>query len=244
MEGERQSSGGSKPLTLEDALKLIREAVITTVEQVFSAHKKEMEEYFSKRDQEMQAYFRKKDEEIEELKKQTARIEKQTEVIMRKAEVAHRSAEDAKSSIGTMVETFFENAVPDIFNKLGYRLKMKNGTAKTARNIRLDIGGERFYEVDIMAEGEDDILLLIEVKSVVNNQSVEEFIEKMKRVAKWKDYDRYLKGAKKIYGMIGGITFRGDAEELALKDGLIVGKYLGDEEVEIKKPEKVRDWLE
>jgi len=43
--------------------------------------------------------------------------------------------------------------------------------------------------------------------------------------------------------MMVGITFRGDAEELALKYGLIVGKYLGDEEVEIKKPEKVRDWL-
>jgi len=55
-------------------------------------------------------------------------------------------------------------------------------------------------------------------------------------------YDGNIIFAKKIYGMKGGMRFKGNAREIALKNGIIVATYKVDDIV-LEKPDKVRDWL-
>jgi len=251
MKKNRNNGGKGKYLTLEEAIKLIKEFVSTTVDKLFATHKKEMkeyfEEYFRKKDEEMQAYFQKKDEEMQAyLRKKDEEIAELREInrrLERRIEQSMDSSEAAKRGLGALVESIFENA------PIQACLLLSNGKYKESEIVKMtaykvQIGLTRTTEVDVYARTPDyEIALIAEIKNQFSQQEAEEFVEKLKEIVEEGiKYDGNMRLAKGIYGMIGGMRFKSNAREIALANGIIVATYKGDDVV-LERPDMVRNWL-
>jgi len=193
--------------------------------------------------------MKRKDEEIaeirrtnEELKKSNEELREMNQKLARRIEQSIDSSEAAKRGLGALVESMFENA------PVHACIQLSNGKYKKSDIIKMtecmiQIGPTGSKEIDIYARTPDyEIVVIAEIKNQFSQQEANEFIEKLKLIVnEGSKYDVNIKYAKSIYGMIGGMRFKGNAKEIALNNGLIVATYSG-EEVVLETPDNIRDW--
>ncbi|RUM88235.1 MAG: DUF3782 domain-containing protein [Thermodesulfatator sp.] len=118
---------------------------------------------------------------------------------------------------GKLVEALVEPGAVNLFRERGIKVR------RSARRIEVeDEQGRKIAEYDIFLENDEEVVI-IEVKTTVKKEDVDEFLEKLREFKdlnpKYRDY--------RVYGAVAGITFEEGVDKYAYRRGLFVLKSEG-----------------
>ena len=118
---------------------------------------------------------------------------------------------------GKLVEALVEPGAVNLFRERGIKVR------RSARRIEVeDEQGRKIAEYDIFLENDEEVVI-IEVKTTVKKEDVDEFLEKLREFKdlnpKYRDY--------RVYGAVAGITFEEGVDKYAHRRGLFVLKSEG-----------------
>jgi hypothetical protein len=122
---------------------------------------------------------------------------------------------DLTDGWGKFVIGLFEPSVEDCIKNLGYDVLSVDAPSK--RRIK-----DKEYEIDLLVMAQlngKPIVLIIEVKSTINQQKIHEFINK--RLKKFREFFFEYKNINLI-GAVAGVRFMKGAKEYALNSGLYI----------------------
>ncbi len=130
---------------------------------------------------------------------------------------------------GKLVEALVEPGVLELFQKRGIDVYYAS-----TRVRKKDKDGRVLAEIDILLEDEREAVV-VEVKTTVTPEDVDEFLEKLSKFkkifSKYRDY--------RVYGAIAGISFDKGSDRYAYKQGLFVLRSKGGV-IEIANDEKFK----
>jgi hypothetical protein len=194
----------SKPVTIEDIYELFRasqaeaERRAVEIDRLFAVSKEEDERRKAEADQTM-----------EELKRGIAKLEKTVER-------TSKAVDSLTTRWGRFVEELVEPAVIKLFQAKGIDVKEVHPRLESKRD-------EFSMEIDIMAVDETE-LVLVECKSRLSKDDVDEFLEKLPKFKlAFPHYKNY-----QVYGAVAGIEIDRGVDRYGYKKGLFVIKPSGD----------------
>jgi len=194
----------SKPVTIEDIYELFRasqaeaERRAAEIDRLFAESKAEDERRKAEADQTM-----------EELKRGIAKLEKTVER-------TSKAVDSLTTRWGRFVEELVEPAVIKLFQAKGIDVKEVHPRLESKRD-------EFSMEIDIMAVDETE-LVLVECKSRLSKDDVDEFLEKLPKFKlAFPHYKNY-----QVYGAVAGIEIDRGVDRYGYKKGLFVIKPSGD----------------
>jgi len=123
---------------------------------------------------------------------------------------------------GRMLEALVSPAALQLFRERGIDVHY------TYRRLKSRTNG-RSMELDIVLENDDEVVV-IEVKSLVRVQDVDDLIDDLAQVLSF--FTKY--GGRQIYGGIAGLEFAEGADRYAYRRGLFVLGLTGDGMVQIQ----------
>ena len=201
----------SKPVTIEDIYELFR-ASQAEADRKFAASKAEDERRKAEADRraaEADARKAEADRTMEELKQGIAKLEKTVER-------TSKAVDSLTTRWGRFVEELVEPAVIKLFQAKGIDVKEVYPRARSKRDAF-------FMEIDILAVDETE-LVLVECKSRLSKDDVDEFLEKLPQFKlAFSHYKNY-----QVYGAVAGIEINEGIDRYAYKKGLFVIKPSGD----------------
>jgi hypothetical protein len=128
---------------------------------------------------------------------------------------------------GRFVEELVEPAVIDLFQQRGIDVKEIHPRMRTRKQGFA-------MEIDIFAV-DDDVAVLVECKSRLSQDDVDEFIEKLKRFKlSFPHYSGY-----RVFGAVAGIEINEGIDRYAEKNGLFVIRPSGDSVTIVNAPDFV-----
>jgi hypothetical protein len=128
---------------------------------------------------------------------------------------------------GRFVEELVEPAVIDLFQQRGIDVKEIHPRMRTRKQGFA-------MEIDIFAV-DDDVAVLVECKSRLSQDDVDEFIEKLKRFKlSFPHYSGY-----RVFGAVAGIEINEGIDRYAEKNGLFVIRPSGDSVTIVNPPDFV-----
>jgi len=128
---------------------------------------------------------------------------------------------------GRFVEELVEPAVIDLFQQRGIDVKEIHPRMRTRKQGFA-------MEIDIFAV-DDDVAVLVECKSRLSQDDVDEFIEKLKRFKlSFPHYSAY-----RVFGAVAGIEINEGIDRYAEKNGLFVIRPSGDSVTIVNEPDFV-----
>ncbi len=159
-----------------------------------------------------------------------ARIAKLEQAVAEATKVA-KEANKAVSALttrwGRFVEELVEPAVIDLFQQRGIDVKEIHPRMRTRKQGFA-------MEIDIFAV-DDDVAVLVECKSRLSQDDVDEFIEKLKRFKlSFPHYSTY-----RVFGAVAGIEINEGIDRYAEKKGLFVIRPSGDSVTIVNAPDFV-----
>ncbi|MEI6379778.1 MAG: DUF3782 domain-containing protein [Cyanobacteriota bacterium ELA615] len=194
----------SKPVTIEDIYELFRasqaeaERRAVEIDRLFAESKAEDERRKAEADRTM-----------EELKRGIAKLEKTVER-------TSKAVDSLTTRWGRFVEELVEPAVIKLFQAKGIDVKEVHPRLESKRD-------EFSMEIDIMAVDETE-LVLVECKSRLSKDDVDEFLEKLPKFKlAFPHYKNY-----QVYGAVAGIEIDRGVDRYGYKKGLFVIKPSGD----------------
>jgi hypothetical protein len=194
----------SKPVTIEDIYELFRasqagaERRASEIDRLFAVSKEEDERRKAEADRTM-----------EELKRGIAKLEKTVER-------TSKAVDSLTTRWGRFVEELVEPAVIKLFQAKGIDVKEVHPRLESKRD-------EFSMEIDIMAVDETE-LVLVECKSRLSKDDVDEFLEKLPKFKlAFPHYKNY-----QVYGAVAGIEIDRGVDRYGYKKGLFVIKPSGD----------------
>jgi predicted RNase H-like nuclease (RuvC/YqgF family) len=153
--------------------------------------------------------------EVERVSKEVERVSKEVERVSKEVEKVNKMVGDLTDGWGKFVIGLFEPSVEDCIKSLGLEVLEIEELVK--RRIK-----DEEYEVDLLAitrlNGKPKILIF-EIKSSINQQKIEDFIDK--RLKKFKKFFFEYKGID-LLGAVAGVRFAKGAKEWALNQGLFI----------------------
>ena len=201
----------SKPVTIEDIYELFR-ASQAEADRKFAASKAEDERRKAEADRraaEADARKAEADRTMEELKQGIAKLEKTVER-------TSKAVDSLTTRWGRFVEELVEPAVIKLFQAKGIDVKEVYPRARSKRDAFS-------MEIDILAVDETE-LVLVECKSRLSKDDVDEFLEKLPQFKlAFSHYKNY-----QVYGAVAGIEINEGIDRYAYKKGLFVIKPSGD----------------
>ena len=194
----------SKPVTIDDIYELFRasqaeaERRAAEIDRLFAESKAEDERRKAEADRTM-----------EELKRGIAKLEKTVER-------TSKAVDSLTTRWGRFVEELVEPAVIKLFQAKGIDVKEVHPRLESKRD-------EFSMEIDIMAVDETE-LVLVECKSRLSKDDVDEFLEKLPKFKlAFPHYKNY-----QVYGAVAGIEIDRGVDRYGYKKGLFVIKPSGD----------------
>jgi hypothetical protein len=159
-----------------------------------------------------------------------ARIAKLEQAVAEATKVA-KEANKAVSALttrwGRFVEELVEPAVIDLFQQRGIDVKEIHPRMRTRKQGFA-------MEIDIFAV-DDDVAVLVECKSRLSQDDVDEFMEKLKRFKlSFPHYSAY-----RVFGAVAGIEINEGIDRYAEKNGLFVIRPSGDSVTIVNAPDFV-----
>jgi len=159
-----------------------------------------------------------------------ARIAKLEQAVAEATKVA-KEANKAVSALttrwGRFVEELVEPAVIDLFQQRGIDVKEIHPRMRTRKQGFA-------MEIDIFAV-DDDVAVLVECKSRLSQDDVDEFMEKLKRFKlSFPHYSSY-----RVFGAVAGIEINEGIDRYAEKNGLFVIRPSGDSVTIVNAPDFV-----
>ncbi len=146
--------------------------------------------------------------------------QKQSEEVNRKlmetARLIGELREEYKNRWGELVETLVSGNLLRLLRERGILVNKLKQRVSQAH-------GEPNYELDIVAQNGDEVVI-VEVKSVLNPESVKHFLHQLKLVRK--ESKRFRQ--KKIIGAVAFLKEHCDASGMAINQGLLVIRATGD----------------
>jgi hypothetical protein len=125
------------------------------------------------------------------------------------------------------VEELVEPAVIDLFQQRGIDVKEIHPRMRTRKQGFA-------MEIDIFAV-DDDVVVLVECKSRLSQDDVDEFIEKLQRFKlSFPHYSSY-----RVFGAVAGIEINEGIDRYAEKNGLFVIRPSGDSVTIVNEPDFV-----
>ena len=212
----------SKPVTTEDIYELFR-ASQAEADRKFAASKEESDRRAAEIDRlfaasKEEAERRKEEDErrkaeadrtMEELKRGIAKLEKTVER-------TSKAVDSLTTRWGRFVEELVEPAVIKLFQAKGIDVKEVYPRARSKRDAFS-------MEIDILAVDETE-LVLVECKSRLSKDDVDEFLEKLPQFKlAFSHYKNY-----QVYGAVAGIEINEGIDRYAYRKGLFVIKPSGD----------------
>jgi len=167
---------------------------------------------------------------LQENAKQQAEWQKEAE---RRSKALDRQIGKLGNRFGEVIEYMVAPDLCEKFKKLGLNFQQSNtGT------IVKDYDNDIFFEVDIKLENGDKALL-VEVKSKLTTEDVQEHIERLEKMRKYAD----LHGDRRAFlGAVAGIVMTPNVIDYALRQGFYVLEPAGDVFRIIPPSGEPREW--
>ena len=194
----------SSPITIEDIYKL------------FERSQEKLEMSIAEADRRFAESDRRAAESKAELERLIAEREKSLAKLERTVERTSKSIDALTTRWGRFVEELVEPAVLRLFQEKGIDVKEVHPRTRTKRQGLA-------MEIDILAV-DDTELVLVECKSRLSKDDVDEFLEKL---ARFKDAFPHYK-TYQAYGAVAGIEINEGIDRYAYRQGLFVIKPSGD----------------
>ncbi|TYQ31877.1 DUF3782 domain-containing protein [Pseudanabaena sp. UWO310] len=199
------------PVTIEDIYKLFERSQEKLDKSIAEADRR-----FAESDRRFAESDRRATESRAELERLIAEREKSLAKLERTVERTSKAIDALTTRWGRFVEELVEPAVLRLFQEKGIDVKEVYPRARTKRQGAA-------MEIDILAI-DDTELVLVECKSRLSKDDVDEFIEKLNRFKisfpHYKDYQ--------AYGAVAGIEINEGIDRYAYRQGLFVIKPSGD----------------
>ena len=178
-------------------------------------------------------------QEIRNLQKETAESQKETD---RRFKETERLVKETSKQMGLLHNSFGELAehlvapgIVEKFNDLGF------GFNRWSNNVKLKESGKKIVEaeIDILLEN-GEVAIAVEVKAKTNDDDIEDFLEKMKKV---RSYANRIGDKRKYLGAIAGAIMSESIKRKIIKTGIYVIEQTGDT-MKINIPEGFvpREW--
>jgi len=173
-------------------------------------------------------------ESREEYDRRIAKLEQTVAEATQSAREANKAAKEANKAVsalttrwGRFVEELVEPAVIDLFQQRGIDVKEIHPRMRTRKQGFA-------MEIDIFAV-DDNVAVLVECKSRLSQDDVDEFIEKLKRFKlSFPHYSSY-----RVFGAVAGIEINEGIDRYAEKNGLFVIRPSGDSVTIVNAPDFV-----
>jgi hypothetical protein len=212
----------SQPITIEDIYKLFERS-----QAELAASRAEFERAM----QESRAEY---DRRAAEADARIAKLEQAVAEATQSAREANKAAKEANKAVsalttrwGRFVEELVEPAVIDLFQQRGIDVKEIHPRMRTRKQGFA-------MEIDIFAV-DDDVAVLVECKSRLSQDDVDEFIEKLQRFKlSFPHYSGY-----RVFGAVAGIEINEGIDRYAEKNGLFVIRPSGDSVTIVNEPDFV-----
>jgi hypothetical protein len=161
--------------------------------------------------------------ELAESQKETDRIQKETALEIketnRQIKEYNKRFGDFTNRFGEVVEYMIAPNLQEKFGELGLSFHRTNKNTKV-----LDFGNNIFFEIDFLLENGDKAML-VEVKTKLTTEHVQEHIERIGKMRKYAD----LWGDRRAFlGAVAGAAMEPNVKEYALKQGLFVVEPSGE----------------
>jgi hypothetical protein len=166
-------------------------------------------------------------ESREEYDRRIAKLEQAVAEATKVAKEANKAVSALTTRWGRFVEELVEPAVIDLFQQRGIDVKEIHPRMRTRKQGFA-------MEIDIFAV-DDDVAVLVECKSRLSQDDVDEFIEKLKRFKlSFPHYSAY-----RVFGAVAGIEINEGIDRYAEKNGLFVIRPSGDSVTIVNAPDFV-----
>jgi len=166
-------------------------------------------------------------ESREEYDRRIAKLEQAVAEATKVAKEANKAVSALTTRWGRFVEELVEPAVIDLFQQRGIDVKEIHPRMRTRKQGFA-------MEIDIFAV-DDDVAVLVECKSRLSQDDVDEFIEKLKRFKlSFPHYSSYH-----VFGAVAGIEINEGIDRYAEKNGLFVIRPSGDSVTIVNPPDFV-----
>jgi hypothetical protein len=221
--------------TAKKPAKTIKKPAPKTVKRVTQADIEANFDRIQKGFEEIQKAHQKTEKTVEEIGK----AHKETEKIIEEIQKAHRETEKTlnkaigglSNTVGTLVERFMTVGLPQKFKQFGFAFNRVT-TVKWA-----DGENNIYTEIDGLLENGDQAMV-VEVKTTLRNEDVDDHLERMERVRKYAD----LHGdSREFLGAIAATIVDKSSRSYAVKKGFFVIEPAG-EDVKITKPVSEKVW--
>lgn len=168
-------------------------------------------------EQEKQEYQQRLEQERIEREKEAAQLRKEADKIRKEAD---KRISELSGTWGKFVAEMIRPNIIDLFRERNIILK------SLACNLVGIKDGEEYYEIDMLLAAED-VAVVVEIKSTLRVDDVNEHLERMQKITEIAPYMSTLAG-KTIYGAVAGIVIDGDADKYAYRKGFFVLKQKGE----------------
>ncbi|OHD07275.1 MAG: hypothetical protein A2086_05400 [Spirochaetes bacterium GWD1_27_9] len=164
----------------------------------------------SKQIKELTAKFQETDRKFQDTDRKFQETDKQIKNLMKKSS-------EFDSNWGKLIQALVEPAVLDLFKQRGINV------LGTTNGYIIEKDGKKLMEIDILMKN-GDCIVLIEVKTTLRIENVDEHIEK--RLMRFKEFFPEYKD-KKIYGAVAYLKCFEGADNYAIKKGLFALTFSG-----------------
>ncbi|OHD26129.1 MAG: hypothetical protein A2Y34_07145 [Spirochaetes bacterium GWC1_27_15] len=189
-------------MTLEQVLQSF---IVETKERFF-----ETERLLNEKFQETDKIFQETDRKFQDTDRKFQETDKQIKNLMKKSS-------EFDSNWGKLIQALVEPAVLDLFKQRGINV------LGTTNGYIIEKDGKKLMEIDILMKN-GDCIVLIEVKTTLRIENVDEHIEK--RLMRFKEFFPEYKD-KKIYGAVAYLKCFEGADNYAIKKGLFALTFSG-----------------
>jgi hypothetical protein len=168
---------------------------------------------------------------LDDIQENFDRIQKSQDEAWKAIKETQRNIGGLNNSMGSLVEHFMITGLPQKFKKLGF-------TFDRITTVKWADGENNIYaEIDGLLENGKQALV-VEVKTTLRNEDVDEHLERMEKVRKYADLHD---DKREFFGAMTAAIVSKSSREYALKKGFFVIEPLG-EDVKITKPVAEKVW--
>jgi hypothetical protein len=212
----------SQPITIEDIYKLFERS-----QAELAASRAEFERAMQESRAEYDRRAAEADRRAAEADARIAKLEQAVAEATKVAKEANKAVSALTTRWGRFVEELVEPAVIDLFQQRGIDVKEIHPRMRTRKQGFA-------MEIDIFAV-DDDVVVLVECKSRLSQDDVDEFIEKLRRFKlSFPHYSSY-----RVFGAVAGIEINEGINRYAEKNGLFVIRPSGDSVTIVNEPDFV-----
>ncbi|MDR2193837.1 MAG: hypothetical protein LBP19_05140 [Treponema sp.] len=140
---------------------------------------------------------------------ETERLVKETTLQIKET---NKKFGELNNRFGEIVEYMVIPNLAAKFSELGFEFLKAHGADIVDRKHNI------FLEIDALLEN-DDMVMIVEIKSKVQTKDIDEHIERMKKMRRYADFRG---DARKYFAGMAGVVFSDSAKNYALKNGLYV----------------------